>query len=79
MKRKNYENRSTIQTIFVFLYKMRSGNSNDMVAKICGTKNEWTVPAKKAFETDILLSQLGVKLLDRENLNKNHTCNIAKN
>ena len=71
---------SVTQTLIVFLFKLRAGNSNMVLASILKIKHEQTIPGYskavlKSFEEDMLPHHFGITSSIREN----HTPDIAKN
>lgn len=69
---RNSSNRTIIQALVVFLFKLRSGNSNNMIASILGIKYEQLVSdyvdsVLQAFEKDIL-QFFGLNFITRETI-----------
>lgn len=80
---RNSQSRSVIQALVVFLLKLRSGNSNAMIASILQLKNEHEVSdysnsVMKSFENDVLPFRFGINSVSRDELIQNHTTEIAK-
>lgn len=81
---RNSQSRSVIQAIIVFLFKLRIGNSNKMLASILNIENEqiisdYSASVVKSFENDVLPGRFGLNSFDRSKLIQNHTTEIAKN
>lgn len=81
---RNNQSRSVIQAIVVFLFKLRTGNSNKMLASILNIENEqiisdYSASVVKSFENDVLPDRFGLNSFDRAKLIQNHTTEIAKN
>lgn len=80
---KNYKNRTKMQAIFIFLFKLQSGRSNALISSTIGLKNKQLVShycqeVEDFFEKDILSVRFGIKTLNRELLLQDHTTEIAK-
>lgn len=80
---RNSECRNITQALIVFLFKMRSGNSNKMIAFIFEIEREQQVSdmrksVLKSFEKDILPRFFGLSNNSREDLIRNHTSQLAK-
>ena len=76
-------NRTVSQALFVFLFKLRSGNSNATIASILGIMKEQQVSdyflsILNAFEKDVLPNYFGISCLDRKDLIENQTSIITK-
>lgn len=77
-------NRSLTQALIVFLLKLRSGNSNEMIAAVLGLDDprkvsNFSQSILQAFEHEILPIRFGFQAVNREDLIKNHTTDIVKN
>ena len=75
--------RSKVQALTVFLFKMRTGNSNSTISAVLGinrvqTISDYAHSVLKAFETDILPYHFGLNTINRESLISSHTTQIAK-
>jgi len=80
---RNSKSRSVIQALVVFLLKLRTGNSNKMIASILQLENEQSVSDYstsiiKSFENDILPFHFGLHAVNREDLIQNHNTEITK-
>ena len=80
---RNSDKRDKTQALVVFLLKLRSGNSNNLIAGILGIDSEQRVSdycesVLKSFKIDILPVHFGLQAVNRENLVRNHTTAIAK-
>lgn len=80
---RNTQSRSIIQALVVFFFKLRTGNSNKVLASILNIENEqiisdYSSSVIKSFEKDILPGRFGIMSMDRDDLIKNHTTDIAK-
>lgn len=67
---RNSSNRDISQALFVFLFKMRSGNSNKLIASILGLKYEQKVSdfcdsVMRAFKCEILPVKFGLHAYSR--------------
>nr|XP_034192559.1 uncharacterized protein LOC117609911 [Osmia lignaria] len=76
------ETRNIIQAIIVFLFKLRTGSSNSMIAAILGLEYEQVSNFCKfvltSFQKDILPIHFGFGSFSREYLIDNETSDIAK-
>jgi hypothetical protein len=68
--------------LFVFLFRLRSGSSNDLIANVLGLEHAQQVSnfcnsVLQAFEKDILPLRFGPKVHSREELIRDHTSPIA--
>ena len=68
-------NRTVTQALVVFLLKLRSGNSNEMIAAILGLENAQQVSKfsdsiLNSFEVDVLPTRFGLQAMNRDNLIK---------
>ncbi|XP_011873641.1 PREDICTED: uncharacterized protein LOC105565230, partial [Vollenhovia emeryi] len=80
---RNSQSRSVIQALVVFLFKLRTGNSNKMLASILQLENEQVVSEYsssiiKSFKNDVLPQRFGLSSLNRDDLIQNHTTEVAK-
>lgn len=80
---RNSQSRSVMQALVVFLFKLRTGNSNEMLASILQLENkqlvsEYSASIFKSFENDVLPLRFGLSCLKRDDLIQNHTTEIAK-
>ncbi|KMQ85075.1 hypothetical protein RF55_16609 [Lasius niger] len=80
---KNSKNRTKMQAIFVFLFKLRSGSSDALISSTIGLKNKQLVShycqeVENSFKRDILPTRFGIKTLSRETLIQDHTTEVAK-
>jgi hypothetical protein len=80
---RNSKSRSIIQALVVFLLKLRTGNSNKMIASILQLENEQSVSDYsasiiKSFENDILPFHFGLHNVNRNDLIQNHNTEITK-
>lgn len=80
---RNSECRTVTEALATFLFKLRSGNSNNMIATILGFEREQQVSdfcasVMNSFEKDILPDHFGFTALSREDLIKNHTSAMAQ-
>ncbi|XP_066595448.1 uncharacterized protein [Prorops nasuta] len=81
---RNTDIRSITQALIVFLFKLRTGNSNKLIASILELDEEQLVSTYseqviKSFEKDILPLYFGFNKACRDDLVKNHTTAIVKN
>ena len=80
---RNSENRSINQALFVFLFKLRTGNSNSITGSIFDIKYEQKISdycesVLNSFEKDVLPIHFGVLACSREDLIANHTSPYVK-
>jgi len=80
---RNMSSRSIIQALVVFLFKLKTGNSNNVVAATFGIEREQKVSdyctaVMNSFEKDILPVSLGIHSCSRDDLIQNHTTPYAK-
>lgn len=71
------------QAVVIFLFKLRTGASNDLISSIFDIENpikisDFCESVINSFEKDILPSQFGVKSVVREDLIRKHTSFYAK-
>lgn len=79
---KNSESRSVTQALVIFLFRMRTGNSNNVISSVLGLERPQQVSNSsdsvlKAFEHDVLPSRFGIHAFTRQELIEN-TAPIAK-
>ena len=77
------QTRTVTQALVVFLLKLRTGNSNKMIASILQLEqeqlvSEYTASIIKSFENDILPSHFGFRGTSRRDLIDCHSAEIAK-
>ena len=80
---RNTESRSVVQVLVVFLFKLRTGNSNAMVASILQLENkhkvsEYSKSIIESFKIDVLPFNFGLSCFNRNNLIENCTTEMAK-
>lgn len=80
---RNNQNRTVTQALIVFMMKLRTGNSNKMIAAILQLKSEqlvseYSTAVMNAFEKDVLSSRFGFNAVSKSDLIQNHTSEIAK-
>ena len=80
---RNSHSHSAIQALVVFLFKLCSGNSNKMLSSILQLKNEHNVSdycdsVMRSFEADVLPHCFGLDSLNRDDLIRDHTTDMAK-
>ncbi|EFN65199.1 hypothetical protein EAG_00423, partial [Camponotus floridanus] len=80
---RNSKSRYVIQALVVFLFKLRTGNSNKVISSIFQLEFEQSVSdycgsIMKSFERDILPTRFGLQALNRDDIINNHTTTIAK-
>lgn len=78
---RNSETRDVIQAIVVFLFKLRTGNSNAVISSVLGLQREQLVSdyvqsVMKSFEQDVLPKYFGINASSRQNI-LNHSSEIA--
>ena len=74
-------NHSVIQALVLFLFKLRTGNSNKVIISGFKLDNEQSISdycasVIKSFKTDILPFDFGSSALNRDDLINNHTTEI---
>lgn len=79
---KNSECRTIEQALIIFLLKLRTGNSNQVICSMLGLEREQMVSdfcasVLKSFSVDILPTRFGISSISREDLIKNETSDIA--
>lgn len=80
---RNSDSRNVTQAIVVFLFKLRTGNSNNVISSILGLErpqqvSDFSASVLKSFENDVLPSRFGIKASDRQYLIEKHTAPVAK-
>ena len=80
---RNSQSRSVIQALIVFLFKLRIGSSNKLLASILNIDNEqsnseYSKSIIQSFEIDVLSLRFGLNSANTDNLIRNHTTGIAK-
>jgi len=81
---RNRQTRTITQALVVFLFKLRTGNSNAILASILQLENEQLVSEYssaivKSFKKDVLPFHFRLTFFNRNDLIQNHTTEIAKN
>ncbi|XP_058805630.1 uncharacterized protein LOC131672433 [Phymastichus coffea] len=81
---RNTDNRTVTQALVVFLFKLRTGNSNEMICSVLGLDrhqqvSEFSKSVLSSFERDILPSRFGLRSIDRDDLIKNHSTVLLQN
>lgn len=81
---RNRQTRTVTQALVVFLFKLRTGNSNKILAFILQIEyeqliSEYSTALLKSFEKDVLPYRFGITSSIRDDLIQNHTTKIAKN
>lgn len=79
---RNSESRSVTQALVVFLFKLRSGNSNNIIHSVLGLDRpqqvfDFCASVIKSFEQDVLPTRFGFQAIGRETLIR-HTAPIAR-
>lgn len=79
---RNSSTRTSVQAIIVFLLKLKTGSSNEMIASILGLQHaqlvsEYFSSVLNSFETDVLPQHFGLQTVTRELIHSN-TSQIAK-
>ena len=80
---RNVEGRSIIQALVIFLFKMRTGNSNAVVAAVFGLPRAQQISdivesVTKSFEKDVLPRGLGFSARTRSDLIENETSDFVR-
>lgn len=80
---KNTDNRTIMQALMVFLFEMRTGNSNKLIAAVLQLEREQLVSEHcqavvDSFEKDILVMNFGLATVNREDLIRNYIIYAAK-
>lgn len=70
---RNSESRNVIQAIVVFLFKLKSGNSNSIIAYVLGLErpqqvSDFSTSVLNSIERDVLPNCFGIKAICREDL-----------
>ena len=81
---RNSQSRLIIQALVVFLFKLRTGNSNKMIASILQLTDEHVVSDYsnsiiKSFENDVLTLRFGINSVIRDDIIQNRTTEMVKN
>lgn len=81
---RNSEERSVIQALIVFLFKLRTGNSKEIIKKIFGLKypqqvSDYFHQVIEGFEKAVLPFHFGIHAKTREDIIINETSCVAKN
>ena len=79
----NCQSRLVIQALIVFHFKLRTGNSNKLLASILNIDNEqsfseYSKSIIQSFEKDVLPLRFGLNSINRDNLIQNHTTEISE-
>uniref|UniRef100_A0A6P7GRD0 Uncharacterized protein LOC114329946 n=3 Tax=Diabrotica virgifera virgifera TaxID=50390 RepID=A0A6P7GRD0_DIAVI len=79
---RNTESRNIIQALVVFLFKLRSGNSNNTIAAVLGLErpqqvSDFSASILSSFEKDVLPSRFGIQAANRQHL-IDQTAPVAK-
>ncbi|XP_058810427.1 uncharacterized protein LOC131675459 [Phymastichus coffea] len=80
---RNSDSRNVTQAIVVFLFKLRTGNSNNVISSVLGLErpeqvSDFSASVLESFEKDVLPSRFGIKAANRQYLIENHTAPVAK-
>ncbi|XP_018403017.1 PREDICTED: uncharacterized protein LOC108779943 [Cyphomyrmex costatus] len=80
---RNRQTRTVTQALVVFLFKLRTGNSNKLLASILQIEyeqlvSEYVSSIITAFEEDVLPSRFGLASVTKDDLINNHTTQMAK-
>lgn len=80
---RNSDQRSKLQALIIFMFKLRTGNSNAVIASIFNLDREqivsdFSTSVQTAFEKDILPTRFGPNSISRNDLIQNHTAPCAK-
>lgn len=80
---RNSHTRNITQCLVTFLFRLRTGNSNAMIAAILGLENEQKVSeycdsVVRSFEKDVLPNNFGFRAKTREDILQNETSFFAK-
>ena len=80
---RNRQTHTVTQALVVFLFKLRTGNSNRLLASILQIEHEqliseYSTAVMKSFEEDVLSHCFRIAASTRDYLIKNHTTEIAK-
>ena len=77
----NRQTRTVAQALMVFLFQLRTGNSNRLLAFILHIEHEqliyeYSIAVMKSFEGDVLPHPFGLAAFTRDDFIKNHTTEI---
>ena len=80
---RNSETRTVTRYLIVFLFKLRTGNSNKIISAVLELEREqivleYSASIMKSFERDVLPSRFSFDAVSRCDLIADHTTNIAK-
>ena len=80
---RNSKTRTVLQALVVFLFKLRTGSSNNVIAAVLGLDyaqqvSDYCEEVMTSFEKDVLPNHFGYSSLSREDLVNNQTSEIAK-
>lgn len=80
---KNSISRNVTQAIVVFLFKLRSGNSNNLISALLGLErpqqvSDFSKSVLRSFEIDVLPKHFGINAISRNHLVRNETALIVK-
>ena len=80
---RNSQSRSVIQALIVFRFKLRTGNSNKLLASVFNINNEQSISEYSKsiiqfFAKNVLPLHFASNSFNRDNLIQNHTTEIAK-
>lgn len=80
---RNSHSRNVTQALVTFLFKLRTGNSNALIAAVLGLQREQQVSefsdsVISSFEKDVLPAHLGFSAVSREQLIQNETSRMAQ-
>ncbi|XP_058799092.1 uncharacterized protein LOC131668719 [Phymastichus coffea] len=75
---RNTDNRTVTQAVVVFLFRLRTGNSNEIICSVLGLDrhqqvSEFSKSVLSAFEKDVLPSRFGLQAVNREDLIANNS------
>lgn len=73
---RNSESRTVTQALVIFLFRLRTGNSNALISSVLGLDrrqqvSDFSDSVLKAFEQDVLPSRFGIKAFTRQQLIEN--------
>jgi len=79
---RNSKTRTVLQALVVFLFKLRTGSSNNVIAAVLGLDyaqqvSDYCEEVMTSFEKDVLPNHFGYSSLSREDLVNNQTSEIA--
>ncbi|XP_058791020.1 uncharacterized protein LOC131664147 [Phymastichus coffea] len=80
---RNSDSRNVTQAIVVFLFKLRTGKSNNVISSVLGLErpqqvSDFSASVLESFEKYVLPSRFGIKAANRQYLIENHTAPVAK-